>query len=346
MDFIKSDIAKKYILFDICDVDEFVLNIIPLLDKDDFEFYEVRNFIKRHSFVTYKDYKFVGNKRTNEIKISKKEISNEEYSEHRGVKLIDNDINGCGFEYCSTLNYQDFNHKPLLDFIKTIYNDRDAKPLLEKINLWIDETAGDESKKIRLDDLISNISRSSSSLRALKKGWCKIVITPINSIQEKIIEIHLRLNDVVLTEIRKRYKHFLFKKGVTVDYEVGFKLNTGYGNHTRVLELLEEGIFIKKGTTKSDLINAFNSGSNRKIETPLIWIETKRALNYFISNLIEIGVINYEGKNYQEQWNYCNTVFRDIKGNVITNLSGNNKFPNKTTKSALDYLVTQFKVRA
>ena len=137
MDFLNYELVNNHLISDIFDVDEFILKVVNILPKDDFEYYEVRDFIERHSFVRYKDFKFIGNRRSNQIEITTKKISNEDYLQHRGVKLIDSD--GNGFEYCSTLNYDDFGEAPLLNFIEAIYNDTDnVEPFFNKVIQWID----------------------------------------------------------------------------------------------------------------------------------------------------------------------------------------------------------------
>lgn len=194
-DFLYSELIKKYIFLDIFDIDEFILNTKPLLNKDDFNFYEIRDFMKRTSFVRYKDFKFEGNKRTNQVEISEKNITNDEYLEHKGVKIIDK--NGCGFEYCSTLNYEDFDLKPLLDFIEGFYKDIEITPFFNKINRWVDETSGDKSKELRLRKLINEINNSSTFLNNLKKGWGEITCTPLNEAR-----LHMRIKTNSLTSLK------------------------------------------------------------------------------------------------------------------------------------------------
>lgn len=321
MDFIKSDIAKKYILFDIYDVDEFVLKMAKNIIGSNYDC-DLSNIKRR-----YIDFE-IGENGYEEREMSKKEY--ELPSETKNY---------------STLNYKDFKTEFPLDLLDDYYDEWvHNNGFVESVISWIDKTEGDESKKLFIEDLVNKINKSKKSLSNIKCYWFND--TPLNPIQKKVITIHLRLNDVVLTEISKRYKHFLSKKSVDIDYEVGFKLNTGYGNHTKVLELLEEGGFIKKGTSKSDFIYAFNSSANKKIEKPIIWKGTKRALNYFISNLNK-GVIDSDMNKYQKHWKSCNAVFRDKDGNIITNLSGNNNKPiKKVDKTSLDNIISQFKVRA
>lgn len=346
MDFLNTKKFSEYILHDIYDVDEFILNLKPLLDKDDFEFYDIRDFMKRKSFIRFKDYKFIGNKRTNQIQISKKEISNSEYTEHRGVKLI-NDSDGCGFEYCSTLNYKDFKHEPLLNFIDAVFTNRETTSFTNKICKWIEETNGDEKIRIRLNDLLERIKQSQKNLKNLKSGWGSIIVTPLNPIQQKVIEIHKKFNTELLKQLNDKYQNLISKNGTKnkdLKYNKGFKLNAGYGsrsNLNNVLEHLKDGGFIEKNTSFNIFKNAFNPISNKEIETPIEWKGNIDELYYFISNLTKKKVINNERKNYNKHIIYSRAVFTKNGEQVTKNITGNHDTPKR--KQELDNIISLFK---
>lgn len=241
MVFLNSEPVNNRLISDIFDVDEFILKVVNILPKDDFKYYEVRDFIKRHSFVRYKDFKFIGNRRSNQIEITTKKISNEDYIQHRGIKLIDSD--GNGFEYCSILNYDDFGEAPLLNFIETIYNETDnVEPFFNKVTQWIDQTNGETLKELRLNELIGKINNSNTVLKNLKKGWGEIVCVPTNNIQKKVIEIHKNFNVALLEQINTKYSKYFstLTKTLKPNYEIGFKLNSGYGGRTNLLNIISQ----------------------------------------------------------------------------------------------------------
>lgn len=350
MEFIESEFVKSQIISDIFDIDEFILNVKPLLNIDDFNFYDVRDFMKRHSFVIFKEHKFIGQNMPKPIEITKKPIDNEEYSVHRGVVLKDH--HGGGFEYCSTLNYEEFSEKPLLDFITTFYSDNDVKSFLKKTNLWIDETIGDESKRIRLKDLIDRINESNSVLKKLKTGWGSIIINSINPIQEKVIEIHEEFNKELLKQLHSKYGNLLQEgnasknKKKTVDYGQGFEINRPMStNYNKSFELLKEK-FININTSKSDFLKAFSSSKEKKIEKPIVWVGSKKSLNYFISNLKSKNIICKE-KYKKTIWGKTESIFKyyDSKSKtevVMTNVKGNGKKVPHYDKIALDKIIDCF----
>ncbi len=350
MEFIESEFIKSQIISDIFDVDEFILNIKPLLNIDDFNFYDVRNFMNRHSFVIYKDYKFIGQNIPKNIEYTKRPIDNDEFLKHRGVVL--QDVTRCGFEYCSTLNYNEFNGKPLLDFITTIYSDNDVKPFLKQTNQWIDETIGDESKRIRLKNLIDRINESNSVLKKLKTGWGIIIINSINPIQEKVIEIHEEFNKELLKQLHSKYGSLLQEdnasknKKKTTDYGKGYVINRfSSTNYNQALELLK-GKFINNNTSKSDFLNAFSSSKEKQIEKPIVWVGSKKSLNYLISNLKRKNVICKE-KYKKTIWKKTENIFKyyDRKSKVeivMTNVKGNGSKVPTNDKVLLDKIIDCF----
>ncbi len=192
IDFINSNLAKELLLFDIYDVDEFVLREVERIKNSNYlNIWDVSK-ARRISFEITQ---------VNENKYEEDEISKEEYLFQ---KELDN--NRC----FTKLNYEDFEQNFPLEELDTWYGDewlydfQYNEAFLQSAINWIDETDGDSSKKLRIRGLINEIKRSQFALGNIKHGWSKNI--PVNKIQEKAIQIFKRFDDVMLEGITAHYK--------------------------------------------------------------------------------------------------------------------------------------------
>jgi hypothetical protein len=330
--FLNSDNVRKALLYSIYDVDEFVLGEVERLKTNNlFDVWDLSN-AKRYSYETCQ----VG-----ENKYEESEISTDDY-----LYRCDE-----GDRTCFTkLNYEDFETDfPLAELDEWygdewLYDFHINKAFFQEAINWIDNTDGDASKKLHIQDLIDKIKTSQFALENIEKD---IKSTPINAIQKKVIQIHKRLDDVLLESISARYSPifpslFLNTLAIPKDsrHDVGFKLSKPISNSKQILDQLIFNGLLKKGTLLSLFKNAFNSFDNKKIETPLIWTGSKRALNYFIKILNDKNILDSKENRYQKHWQYGESVFRDKNGDKITNLSGNNQVP--ANKKKIDQLIRCF----
>ena len=191
INFINSNLAKELLLFDIYDVDEFVLREVERIKNSNYlNIWDVSK-ARRISFEITQ---------VNENKYEEDEISKEEYLFQ---KELDN--NRC----FTKLNYEDFEQNFPLEELDTWYGDEWLydfhynEAFLQSAINWIDGTDGDSSKKLRIRDLINEIKRSLFALGNIKHGWSKNI--PINKIQEKAIQIFKRFDDVMLEGITSHY---------------------------------------------------------------------------------------------------------------------------------------------
>jgi len=330
--FLNSDNVRKALLFSIYDVDEFVLGEVERLRTNNlFDVWDLSN-AKRYSYEIFQ----VG-----ENEYEESEISTDEY------------LYRCeeGNSSCFTkLNYEDFETKfPLAELEEWYGNEwlhdfHINKAFFQEAINWINNTDGDASKKLHLQDLIDKIKTSQFALENIEKD---IKSTPINAIQKKVIQIHKRLDDVLLEGISARYSPIfpsLFPNTLAIpkdsNHNVGFKLSRPISNPKKILDLLIFNELLKKGTLLKPFKNAFNPFDNKKIETPLTWIGSKRALNYFIKILNDKNILDSKENRYQKHWQYGESVFRDKNGEKITNLSGNNQVP--ANKKKIDQLIRCF----
>lgn len=192
MSFLESELVKKHLLFDIFDIDEFVLRECKSLDEHK-DIWDLRN-AKRYSFEVIQ----VGE--DDLIKSIEEEISTEEYLHRK--ELNDSSV-------FTKLNYDDFKNNFPLDEIeewygeKWLYDYHCNECFIPAVNNWIDETIGDVSKKLRLKDLISKINHSRLALSHIKNE--KDNSPQLNEIQKKVVQIHIQFNDVMIEQIINRY---------------------------------------------------------------------------------------------------------------------------------------------
>lgn len=333
MDFLNSNMTNTLLMFNIYDVDEFVIREAKRVHNYD-GICDLSN-VKRYSFEMFQ----VG-----EDEFYEEEMSTEEYLQRKD----DGECYNC----YTRLNYDDFESEFPLDELEHWYDDdwlysfHCNKAFFQAVNVWIDKTDGDSSKKLRLQDLINKLKRSQLALSNIRSSWKTTI--PLNAIQVKVIKIHKRFNEVMLKEISARYSPLfpdLFpetSKGATdSSYEVGFKLSEQLKNRKEILDLLIEHGFLKQKTSKADFIIAFNPYNNNKIKTPLVWVGSRNTLNYFVKTLVSNRIIDTEGKRYQKHWKYAEAVFRDSQGNKITNLSRDCKI-SISSKKRIDLVIRSF----
>src|SRR5690554_1516807 len=190
-DFLNSTYVKNLILLNMYDVDEFVLREIERIKNSNMlEHYDVSK-AKRYSYEVFQ--------------ISDTEFEEEEISTNEYLYRKESGDNMC----FTRLNYKEFEKEFPLDEMEHWYGDRWLydfqynKGFFQALKKWIDETEGDASKKIRIRELIKLIQRSKQLLEAIENNWNEP--HPINEIQKKAIEIHLRFANFMLESISNYY---------------------------------------------------------------------------------------------------------------------------------------------
>ncbi len=189
MSFINSDIFKKFVLFSIKDVDDFVLSEATKL-RGHHEHWDIRN-AKR----VWIELEWV------EGEYEEREISEEEYNLFSQMASE----MGSTSNYYIKLNYEDFEAEFPLQEIEDWYGDEwiYATGFFKTATNWIENTEGDLSKKLRLKDLLEELNRSTSALSKISYYWFEN--SPLNAIQKEVILIHLRFNSSILGELNKKY---------------------------------------------------------------------------------------------------------------------------------------------
>lgn len=333
MSFLNSKLIKNHLLFDIFDIDEFILKEAKKFHQYS-DIWDLGN-VRRYSFELL---------RVENNSFVEEEISTEEYLER---KESDND-----FMCFTRLNYEEFSNEFPITEMEEAYGDEWLydyhcnKVFIPAINNWIDNSHSDASTEIKLQDLIDIIKRSLFALGNIKYGWSKDI--PLNEIQKSVIKIFIKFDEVVLDKVNSRYsKRFpdVFSKSNNIKSysdKLGFKINQGYGeNYKEALNLLKQEGFVKNNTSPQIFRNAFSSSKSRKIETQIIWTGTLNELNYFIKTLNAKGIIESDGSKYQKHWEQTKAVFKHVRKNQsLENIRGNNKEPKK--KKTIDLITSIF----
>lgn len=193
-DFLKTKFVKKLMLFNVFDIDEFVLNEVDKIKKsNNLDVFEVSN-AKRYSYELC---------RVGENEMQKDEISTEDYlyrKENFDDPLCFSELNYIEFE-------NEFPTHEIYDFHinEWLYDFHYNKGFFLAVKKWIDNTEGDASKKIRIRDVFNLLRRSNFALKNIETNWNKI--KPIHEIQKAVIDIHINFTDLMIESIMKYYNY-------------------------------------------------------------------------------------------------------------------------------------------
>jgi|GEM_PF-2823685 len=203
-DFLKTKLVKDLILFNIFDIDEFVLKEVERIKKGNaLNVFDVSN-AKRYSYEIF---------RIDENSCEEEEISTSEYLNRK--KIGDDNM------IYSTLNYKDFEKNFPLNEIgmehnqEWLYDYHYNECFFPEVKNWIDKTEGDASKKLRVRSLLQQLKRSNNALKNIETNWYEI--QPINEIQKVVIDIHLSFTGFMIESIINYYSSIfpkLFKKQI------------------------------------------------------------------------------------------------------------------------------------
>jgi hypothetical protein len=193
-DFLKTKFVNKLMLFNVFDINEFVLNVIEDIKKGNngLNAFEVSN-AKRYSYELC---------RVGENEMQKDEISTEDYL-YRKENFDDT------MYFYSELNYIEFENEFPLDMLYLWYDDEWLhdyhynKCFFPEVKKWIDKTQGDASKKLRTRKLLNLLNRSNKALKNIETSWNER--QPINAIQKTVIEIHLGFTSYMIESITDYY---------------------------------------------------------------------------------------------------------------------------------------------
>lgn len=202
-DFLNSDSTKNLILFNLYDVDEFILRVVEDIKRNNLlEQFDVSK-AKRYSYEIF---------RIGENECEEYEISTDEYL----VRIEHNE--GLCF---TKLNYEDFEKELTPDFIESLYDDnwlyefQYNKAFFQEANKWIENTSGDVSKELRLRDLLNRLKSSYKSLDSIKSDLDNNIL--LHPIQKTVIKIFKRFDNVMIEGLTNRYKSFFSKLFTTID---------------------------------------------------------------------------------------------------------------------------------
>ncbi len=194
-----TDTLKGLLLFNIFDVDSFVLKVSNNLKNSNYDF---ENKVERKYY---------------EVELGKfgyeKQITEKEYNLSLGIDSMGVETNCI---YYSTLNYEDFKDAFPIEILEDCYNDEllyNESGIINSIFNSIDNIGLDSTKKTYLKDLVAYLNNSNESLSKIKFYWFEN--TPLNEIQKKVILIHQGLNDIIINNITYRYEEIfpnIFRK--------------------------------------------------------------------------------------------------------------------------------------
>ncbi|TXD49200.1 hypothetical protein [Polaribacter sp. IC073] len=206
-DFLKTKFVNKLMLFNVFDIDEFVLNVIEDIKKGNngLNAFEVSS-AKRYSYELC---------RVGENEMQKDEISTEDYL-YRKENFDDT------MYFYSELNYIDFEKEfPTEELYQWygnewLYDVHYNKYFFPEVKKWINVAEGDGSKKIRIRDIFNLLRRSNFALKNIETNWNEI--KPIHEIQKAVIDIHINFTDLMIESIIKYY-NYIFPNFLEIEKE-------------------------------------------------------------------------------------------------------------------------------
>lgn len=191
-DFLNSSLVKNLLLFNIFDIDEFVLSEVERIKNSNMiDNWDVRS-ARRYSYEIFQ--------------VGENEFEEEEIS---SIEYLNRKEKGECYWCFSKLNYEDFEKGFPLNELGHWYGDEWLyefhynKCFFPAVKDWIDKTSGDSSKRLRIRELLKLLKKSKKALENIEVNWKEP--NPINEIQKKVIEIHIRFDEVMLDGISRYY---------------------------------------------------------------------------------------------------------------------------------------------
>lgn len=363
--FLKLSSINDYLLKDLNEVDEYILNLTSFLQKGQGQDTDlIKTNLKRVYFefkIQKNLWKTKGEKNIYAFKYldgSKEFISKELYEQNKDfyppqqLKL-----------YGTSLNYEDFSTlSPLLELLNyapELPNKIDLLKFVDLIKKKILRVEGDNSKSMIISNFIEELDRNHIILHNLLIDS----LLPLNAVQKTVIQKQLSFNKETFRLLLIEYSNLFdelfsqfsyasssFQKlaksiikrelpksnSIKKDFGKGFKLDPQPPtNYKKAYELLKDG-FISPDTLYGSFQNIFSTLKEREIEKQVVWNGSKKSLHYFIAKLKnEKNIINKD-KYRKTVWQITERVFQyyDKEKDVVipmTNVKGNDK--NKTPKS-------------